>query len=104
MQLLTNFNIDELNVTGCGNIVESATISNTKKLNVVVNKNTTLSLRECIMIISSDDKYFQVKLQQNGEEFIFKFIDTNTNITFVRFPYTEVCFEKEYITSYSDFN
>ena len=104
IQLLTNYNINELNIKGCDDIIESVSITNTNKLNIIVKENTDITVKECVITVFSSDKQVQVNLKQSGIEHMFKFVDTNTDITTIVFPYTESCFEKKYNTNYSNLN
>lgn len=102
VQLLTNYDINELTINGCKDIVESTIITNTKKLNITLKPNTDILQRTCTIIVSSEDKQVQVNVQQNGKELVFKFNDTNSNITNVRFSSSEGCFERFFETNYTN--
>lgn len=104
VQLLTNYDVSELRINGCEDIIESSSITNTKKLNIIVKQNTSIEERECVIIVSSDDKQVQINLKQSGEELMFIFTDTNSNISYLRFSDSEGCFEKEFTTNYSNLN
>lgn len=104
IQLLTNYSINELTINGCDSIVESSTITNTKRLNIVVKQNTSVEERECVITVSSNNKRVKVNLKQSGEELFFIFDDTSSNISYLRFSDSEGCFEKKFSTNCSDLN
>lgn len=103
IQLLTNYSINELTINGCDSIVESSTITNTKRLNIVVKQNTSVEERECVITVSSDNKRVKVNLKQSGEELFFIFKDTKSDISEVRFiAEAGDTFFKIYETNYSN--